>query len=494
MVETEYLFAFFPYLKTSDTVSYRNLTLRSSDDNTGLPPQAIQHLEAIRPMFFLRDHVRIKRTSYAFHTSTDKLTTSQFTKQLLEFQTLISLIYSTPHPSQGDPFLYNEHSSLYVFQPTRQVPTGLLVGEDAVEVLPESQVTKSESKLYTEGYAVTLNDKSYFWVTPSSRIYPPSPSLWLNISQDLSHDFHYVPSERTLYRSLADYLSSRDESDNMYQRILTALTWYNRSTGINIDESVALVNLAIAFESLLDLEQGEQLTARFKDAVTLLVSDVPRLDSWLFQFYKARSDIVHKGKSTSLMFVATDNPRKASERLDSEYRSLVSYGRQIFQVCVATIITGSQIAERLNLASLLVTNQQRLEGICQVLNKPDGTPRDRILASRRDIQDLFTYQFVPEKGLKYDQLIGTAKLMVQQYLDSAPNESSELIEQMRKFSAVDSTKHYEALSLLKEVQEELEHVLPPPMRNELRTTVTSLINTIWHYTFIYYFHLRDSHK
>jgi hypothetical protein len=84
--------------------------------------------------------------------------------------------------------------------------------------------------------------------------------------------------------------------------------------------------------------------------------------------------------------------------------------------------------------------------------------------------------------------------MVQQYLDSAPNESSELIGQMNKFSAVDSTKHYEALSLLKEIQEGLERVLPPPMRNELRTTVTSLINTIWHYTFIYYFHLRDSHK
>jgi hypothetical protein len=280
----------------------------------------------------------------------------------------------------------------------------------------------------------------------------------------------------------------------MCQRILTALTWYNRSIAINIDESVALVNLAIAFESLLALEQGEQLTTRFKDAVTLLVGDVPRLDSWLFQFYKARSDIVHKGTSTSLMFVATDNPRKTSERLDSEYRSLTSYGRQIFQVCVATIITGSQIAKLLNLDSLLVTNQQRLERICQVLNKPDGTPLDRILASRRDVQDLDTYRFVPEKGLKYDQLIGTAKLMVQQYLDSAPNESSELIEQMNKFSAVDSANHYEALSLLKEIQEGLEHVSTPPMPNNPRITVTSLINTVWHYTFIYYFQLKDSHK
>jgi hypothetical protein len=493
MAEPRYLFAFFPYLKTSNPVHYRNLIIRSSDDNTGLPSESIQHLETIRLMFFLRDHVRIKRMLYAFHTSTDKLTASQFTQQLLEFQTLISFVYSSPHPSEGDPFLHSEHSSLYVFNPT-QIFTELLTGEDNTELLSDSQVIKSDSQPLTDGWEVRLNDKSYLWVSRGSRIYPPSPSLRLNNSQNLSQDFNYIFAQSQLYQSLLNYLSSREETDNISQRILTALTWYNRSIAIDIDESVALVNLAIAFESLLDLEQGEQLTTRFKDAVSLLAGDVSRLDSWIFQFYKARSDIVHKGKTTRLMFVATDNPRKTSEKLDSEYRSLASDGRHIFQICVATIVTGSQIAKRLNLASLLVTNQQRLERICQILSNPNGTPLDRILASSRDVQDIDTYRWVPEHGLKYDQLIGTAKLMIQQYLNSAPEESSELIEQMNKFLAVDSTNHYAALSLLEGIQQGLEHVLLSPILNNPRITVAALIDTVWHYTSLYYFQLQSSHK
>jgi hypothetical protein len=493
MPETEYLFAFFPYLKTSKPLSYRSLVVRSSDDNTGLPPEAIQHFETIRTMFFLRDYIRIQRMSYSFHASTAELTASQFTQQLLEFQTLVSFIYSSPHPTEGDPFLRNEHSTLYLFQP-QQFFKALLIHEYNTEILPEAQIIESDSRDFVNGYHVRLNNKSHFWVTRGSRIFPPVTGIWLNISQDLSPDFHDALSNSSLYRPLVYYFAFSEEKDNIRERILTALTWYNRAIGIDIDESVALINLAIAFESLLDLDQVDQLTARFKEAVTLIVGDVPRLDSWLTQFYKARSDIVHKGRSASLMFLATDKPQKPSEQLDSEYRSLTSYGRQIFQVCVATIMTGLQVAKRLNLASLLVTNKQRLERICQVLNKPDVTSIDRILASSRDVDDIHTYQFVLEKGLKYDQLIGTAKLMVQQYLGTTPNESSELIEKMKKFAAVDSANHYEALSLLKEIQEELERRSKPSVLNDPRIIVASLIDSVWHYTFMYYYHLKDSQK
>lgn len=259
---------------------------------------------------------------------------------------------------------------------------------------------------------------------------------------------------------------------------------------------MALVNLAIAFESLLDLEAGGKVTTRFKEAVGLLVGDVPRLDSWLTQFYEARSQIVHEGRSASLMFVATDEPKKPSKSPELEYRSLVSYGRQVFQVCVATVLTGAQIAERLKLASLLVTNQQRLERICQVLSKGDEAPTDRIVAASQDVRDIETYRFVAEKGLKIEQLIGTAKLMIQQYLDCAPDESSELMGRMKEFAAVDSNDHYEALSLLKEVQDNLESggVAQPSSRIDLRSIVVSLIDSVWHHTFMYYFQLERLQK
>lgn len=494
MKEIQYTFAFFPYLKTSEPVHYRSLTVRSTDDRTHLPPDAIQHLETLQNMFFLRDHLRIQKMSYAFHASSEKFSTDEFAQQLLEFQTLVCFIYSSPHPTFGHPFLRLEHASFYFCQPTK-VSQYLVENEHNVEILPEAENLKFDSRKEIEGYVVLLNNKSHFWATRGSRIFPPAISLWLNISQDLSNDFNHDIPHSLLYGSVVRYLTMRRDDDKLSERILTALTWYNRSIGIDIDESVALVNLTIAFESLLDLESGEKITDRFKEAVTLLVGDVPRLDSWLTQFYKARSDIVHEGRSTSLMFFASDYSKKPPQRPELEYRSLVSYGRQVFQVCVETIMTGAQIAKQLKLASLLVTNQQRLERICQVLSKSDGTPAERIIGSSQDVHDIADYLFIEEKGLEYDQLIGTAKLMFQQYLKSADYDSSEPIEQIKKFVAVDSDNQYEALSLLKEILEGFKSMgNKPSSLNNLRHIVSSLIDSVWHYTFPHYFYLKRSQK
>lgn len=490
MTESEYTFAFFPYLKTSGSVAYRELTIQSSDDSDELPSDAIQHLETLRTMFFLRDHLRIRKMSYAFHASGEGFSASEFTRQLIEFQSLVRFVYSAPHPTFGDPFLRYEHASLYILQP-KAVSKHLLVSDHNVEILPEAQSLEFDPGNETDGYEGRLNDESYFWATRGSRIFPPTARLWLNISQDLSVDFNYRLSPSRLYAPVVEYFKTRDRTDNLGERILTALTWYNRSIRLDIDESVALVSLAIAFESLLNLEPGKRVTARFKEAVGLLVGDVPRLDSWLTQFYEARSQIVHEGRSTRLVFVASDEPRKSSGRPELEYRSLVSYGRRVFQTCVATVLTGAQVAERLRLASLLVTNRQRLERICQVLSNEDEASSDRIVAASHDVRDIATYRFVAEKGLEVEQLIGTAKLMVQQYLDSAPDESPELMGRMKEFATVDSSDHYEALSLLKEVQDGLESdgLAPSSSRTDLRSVVVSLLDSVWHYTFMYYFHL-----
>jgi len=86
-------------------------------------------------------------------------------------------------------------------------------------------------------------------------------------------------------------------------RIFVALKWYNRSNSINVSDETALLHLAIAFESLLSLEQAPQITQRFKESVRLLVGPVPKLESWADQFYDARSRIVHEGSGTDLVFL-----------------------------------------------------------------------------------------------------------------------------------------------------------------------------------------------
>ncbi len=385
-----------------------------------------------------------------------------------------------------------EHASLYLLQPT-QVSKYLLTDQDNVEVLPEAQNLEFDSRNEISGYEGCLNNESYFWVTNGSRIFPPAAKLWL--AQDLSDDFNYRLSESRLYRPVVEYFQTRGEKDVLGERMLTALTWYNRSIGIDIDESLALVSLAIAFESLLDLDPGEKVTDRFKEAVGLLVGDIPRLDSWLTQFYRARSQIVHKGRSANLRFVATDDPRRSSDRPELRHRSLVSYGRQVFQVCVSTILTGAQIAERLKLAPLLVTNQQRLEQICELLSNKDGTPAARILAASQDVSDIETYRFVEEE-LTDDQLIGTVRLMIKQYLDSAHDESSELVKLMNEFAVVDSKDHYKTLSLLNKIREHFESkgIPQPPSPIDLRSIVASLVGSVCDYTFMYYLRLEHLQK
>ncbi len=495
MAESEYTFSFFPYLKTSGPVLYRSLTIKSSHDFTDLPPDAVRHLETLRTMFFLRDHLRIQKMSYAFHASNEDFSPTEFIQQLLEFQALARFIYSSPHHTSGDPFLRFEHGSLYLLQP-KQVSKFILVNDHNVEILQEGQSLDFDSRNEIEGYEGRLNNESYFWVARGSRIFPPTAYLGLNISQDLCKDLSYSHSQSRLYRPLVEYFSAEEERDNLSERMFTALTWYNRSLEIDNDESVALINLAIAFECLLDLEEGEKVTARFKEAVGILVGNVPRLDSWLTQFYGARSQIIHKGRSASLMFIATDDPKKPFGRPELEYRSLVSYGRQVFQVCVATILTGAQIAKQLKLDSLLVTNQQRLERICKALSKGDGAPADRIAAASQDVRDIATYRFVAEKGLQFDQLIGTAHLMIQQFLDSAPDVSSELIKPMQEFAAISSSDHYEALSLLKVIQDRFESggITQQTSTIDLRFIVASLIDSVWHYTFMHYYHLEHLEK
>ncbi len=124
-----------------------------------------------------------------------------------------------------------------------------------------------------------------------------------------------------------------------------------------------LVITTIAFEALLSLPIDEK-TNRLTDAIPLLLGRTPRLDIWVRQFYNARSSIIHEGHTRQLRFVATDSKKISEEPL---YRSLPSYGRQIFQLCLGTLLTGAELAESAGLEEQLITNQERFEKICMIL-------------------------------------------------------------------------------------------------------------------------------
>jgi hypothetical protein len=67
---------------------------------------------------------------------------------------------------------------------------------------------------------------------------------------------------------------------------------------------------------------------------------------------------------------------------------------------------------------------------------------------------------------------------------------------MMEFAAVDSKDHYAALSLLKEIQHGIQSggIAQPSSPIDLRSIVASLIESVWDYTFMYYFQLTRLEK
>jgi hypothetical protein len=484
--------AIFPYLKTTKPIKYKDLVFRNIEDRTGVTEEINRDLDILSRIFFLRDDLLLKEPSYTIveRSSSEEQGAENLLNQLREFQILVNYIYSAPHPTSGDLFLTKEHASLYLCVPKR-IPLSLIKeAQNTVKISPENY-PESVVRGEINAYEVMLDFRSYLWVTSGSRVYPPAGRIWLNLSQDLGMDFgnrrHKLHQDQ-----LIAFIASKPEDSHISNRILTAIKWYNRSTSIDLEEDVALVYLAIAFESLLGLEQGPGITARFRESINLLLGGFPRLESWLSQFYMARSQIVHSGYSSNLMFSATDNPKERVSGRTAEYRSLVSVGRKIFQLCSSTIVNGALMTEELKLSSMLYTNQQRLEKVCELLNKDKGTATERLQSVAQHIRDIDTYRFVNETGLRIDTLLGTGQLAVKTYLQTNPANSEDMNNLLKAFSTAKRDKDFfEALSKLKDINESPK---ASSLKDEssIQHTVFTLLDCIWHYTFMHYFWLKES--
>ena len=276
----EHQFAFIPYLKTGGPVQYRGLTLFSSDDLAGLDTGLADHVRTLASMFFLRDDLRIEKVTCAVVEAADAAEMRRRVEDLSEFQSVVRYMYSAPHPIFGQPFLTSEHGSLFLFQPQRVSQYLLWSDHNVVRASQEPLHDTPDERHELAGYAGYLDGRSPLWVARGSRIYPLAAHFWLNISQDLHADVAYRVNQSSL-APVFHFLADPRRDPELAARILSALRWYNRSLAIDVHEDVALVSLAVAFESLLDLPRGREVTERFKQAVVLLLGPVVRLDSFL---------------------------------------------------------------------------------------------------------------------------------------------------------------------------------------------------------------------
>jgi len=496
-------FVFLPYFRTSEPVTFRGIEFRNTQPTADLPEDIAKHIGTLREMFFLKDHLQIQQMIYTVLPGSDGGFNAQIQHHLREFQTLVAYLSSAPHPHSGETWLTFEHVSMYIFTPKPVFIVELLQGgHNVTNICTDFYPTADDKSLaQVDGYECTLNFKTHFRAAKGSRIYPPTCRTWFGVDNNL----HYIMSlaETSSQSSLIKFFDSGIEVSQLRGRILTALTWYNRSITVDIEEDVALVNLAVAFESLLDLESGEGVVKRFGEAVNLLLGGPSRLDSWLFQFYKARSAILHEGQSANLRFLAIDEPKKKHNKPQPVYRPLVSYGRQVFQICVATILNGALLADKVGFSSMLFTNQERFERVCKFLNKDDDGPEERILAAAQDISDIARYYVVGDENLRIETLIGAAQLAAKCYLETNPSDDSEFLRFLDDFAnAKRDTDYYDALSSLKNVYDILsEHkkhqirafhdsiISPKRISPDDIGAVFSLLNSVWLYTSFHYIYL-----
>ncbi len=474
--------AVFPFLKTAQTIRFGNFLFRSTDDIEGLEDRDAQHVRELSQMLFLKDDLRIRSAVYAMLPSLDLDRVEPTLTELEHVQAVVAYCYSSPHPTFGDPFLPFENASLAVFSP-QSVSEFLVRPEHHVEATDPSVSLGADRWHNLPGYRGLYNFRQHFWVAKTSRIYPPVPHITLNIAQDLANDLSSAFTQAPQHHLLPGLL--RDPATPVAQRVLTALKWHNRANAAGNTDNYALLDLAVAFEALLALPKDAK-TDRFVDAIALLLGRVPRLNLWAEQFYAARSDVAHEGRADRLRFIPykTKGPSEGSL-----YQPLMTYGRQVFRLCVGAVLFGAHLAEQAGLQDKLVTNQERFEFICKTLSDPRLAVESRFEAIEDTVDSINEYRFVAEQGLLIETMIGALKLTAANLLDCDGSLDSIIKPRVEGLAtASKSIDCYEALDALRAYKELKWSELPAP-RTPHRA-LYSLADSVWHFTFMHYFWIK----
>jgi hypothetical protein len=293
---------------------------------------------------------------------------------------------------------------------------------------------------FEEGFQGFRDWECFFYVSKGSYIHPAFPYFMIR-NEDLAanlQEFHCHAHNWALWK-----LYYWDTIDEITNRVFVALKWYGKSCRFSLADDEAIVFLAIALESLLNVRAGDGLSERFKDAVITMLGPVERLDSWLDQFYDARSKLVHRGAHPHFRFLPVDAdalPKVRKGQIDPiPHRTLLEYGRRIFRMCLVTIVTGARLAEEGRLAVLLMPNTERLERICKTLNTVGKTDVERLIASS-DLMRGLEHGRDPrgdplENRVSLKQLAATAQLVLRALMESGILTPPDLHVELTEWAA-----------------------------------------------------------
>jgi len=488
MKGTEFSVAIFPFLKTSGPVRIGRHDFRCTTDLEGLPNDQAQAVTELASMLYLRDDVRIARAAYAIDEPLGSLRPGPVISHLERVRAVVGYFYSSPHPTFGDAFLPFENASLAIVSPSR-VSIYLVRPEHGTISPAEPSAVERDDFGYVPGYEGVFNFRQPLWLTKSSRLYGPKTNMILNISQDLAAQLGH--SEAILRADTYLLLNLLTAAASPFsERVFAALNWYNCANVDSEDADRSLLNLAIAFETLLQLP-GHEKTDRLVDAISLLLGRTERLSEWATQFYAARSQVAHEGRVRDWRFY-TQGLLKKNE-LAPSFGSIMTYGRQIFQLCLTTVLTGARLADEAGLKERFISNSERYAKIPATLSRFGGTPEARLVAIEPTVDGLSRYRFVGDGGLTIDGVLSAVRTAVKALLKCDVEFNDRLKSALESVATSPRKDEFASMTALSGLSETFKASDLSEIGRSAEI-VALLVDIAWQDLFMTYYHMVERRK
>lgn len=423
-------FVIFPYLRTSEPVNVCGFELRGTNDHGNLKDGSIEHLKVIRELFFIENHQRINEMAYGIIPRP-----SSKPPRLEKIQAMLALMYSSSD-SQGKPFFNSDHSTYFIVRPESRTSKYQVTSDVTTNLWPVDQWPSFSDHGDAPGYCLLRNGLHYSWTFSGGRVYPMS-EVSSNYSQDLYIDLILWNQEEQNWPLGRFFNADSGLSEDTELLLLNSLQWFARGIRGGIDQCEAILLLAVALESLLNLEVGDRVTERFVETVSILLGSTERLDAWANQFYEARSKIVHRGAWSRLEFYPKQKYKKKevkSSSVDQQtYRTLLDFGLRIYRLCFLAILTGSYIAKRAKLHSGFVPNEERMILIKEVLEGSSNDPQQVLANLAQDVVDLDSYFYSGNQSVNLGLLMELVVSACRFFLTSGLETSDTVAKAAKEF-------------------------------------------------------------
>jgi hypothetical protein len=214
-----------------------------------------------------------------------------------------------------------------------------------------------------------------------------------------------------------------------------------------------------------------------------------RLSDWAIQFYNARSAVAHEGRVRDWRFYAVVSKQAGKAHTSG---NVLTFGREIFQLCVSTILIGAHLAERAGLKDKLVANSERYIAISKILANSAKPAHDRLLEVGPTVEALNNFSHIESGSLTVPGMTGGVRLAARALLDGGWTGDAPVMDALNRLVATRGAESdlvvltaIEGLLAPMKGLEALEYGSPERIFRDL-------VEHVWSGVFMYFYSLKQA--